>query len=148
MNLIPKLIDYTGHWSVNDVVFFTANQVVKRNGTLVMGAGNAKAARDSLHGVDKAFGEQLGDKRLCIIDYNGTNIGALVTKQHYKDPSNYEFVKESLRALYHSAKGSPHLTYHVPYPAIGFGGLTRGQLDPLMKFMPSNVLVYINPKSY
>ena len=148
MKLIPKMIDYSSKWASNDILLFTANQTVKRDGTLVMGAGNAKAVRDTFIGIDRVFGRHLGDKRLHIVCYKGTNIGALATKQNFKDPSNYEFVVESLRELYRSAMKKTHMTYHVPYPAIGFGGLTRKQLDPIMKHLPDNVLVYINPKKY
>ena len=152
MNIIPKLISYGANWGDRDIVVFTANQVVKRNGELVMGAGNAKAARDSIEGSAMMFGKALKDNRFLTIPFSRkggvTNLAALVTKQHFKDPSNLEFVIESLRKLYHWAVTHPSYTIHLPYPAIGFGGLTRTQLDPILKHMPNNVLVYINPKKY
>ena len=152
MKLIPKLISYGANWGDKDIVVFTANQIVKSNGELVMGAGNAKAARDNILGSASAFGIALQDYRFMVLPFRRvggvTNLAALVTKQHFKDPSNLEFVIESLRKLYRYAIDNPSYTIHLPYPAIGFGGLTRTQLDPIMEFMPDNVLIYINPKKY
>lgn len=148
MNLINKLINYKKVWGSKDVVFFTANQVVKRNGALVMGAGNAKAARDSVKGADMAFGKKLGTKRVCTIKFKNIHLGAFVTKTHFKGKSNINFVRLSIKVLYELATINPDWTFHLPYPAIGYGGLTREQLDPSMKCLPSNVLIYINPKKF
>ena len=146
--LIRSLIDYNApHWTSNDIVFFTANQVVKANGHLVMGAGNAKAARDAVQGSALAFGQSLGEKRVHVIRFQGIWLGALVTKQHFKDPSDLEFVIKSLRELFKMAKRNPTKTFHVPYPAIGNGGLKRNQLDKYISQLPTNIKVYINPKS-
>lgn len=142
MKYVNDLIDYRKHTSPNEVIFFTANQVVKRNGELVMGAGNAKAARDNINGAAYAFGKQLGTKRLHVIEFKDVTLGALVTKQHFKNPSNLEFVIDSIEELYNYASRNPNLILHVPYPAIGNGGLSREDLDFYIEQLPDNVYIY------
>ena len=148
MNIVKSLIDYSKEWGENDVVFFTANQVVKRNGELVMGAGNALAAKIAVKGSSYIFGQNLGNSRCMVMSLSNEkgkiNLGALATKQHFKDPSNIGFVTKSLRHLYVYAKSNPDKTIHLPYPAIGYGGLSRKELDPILVFLPNNVLIYSN----
>ncbi len=148
MILVDKLLDYSLKYKKSDVLFFTANQVVKHNGELVMGAGNAKAARDAIRGSAMAFGEQLMGRRLLILKVGKVKLGALVTKVHFRDSSDLKFVIKSINKLRKHANNNPEVTYHVPYPAIGFGGLTKSQLDVHVSRLPDNVLIYCNTKEY
>ena len=147
MKLIKSLIDYTEEWALPNIYFFTANQIVRSNGELVMGAGNAKAARDGVKHSARIMGAAFkthGCLVYCARMSMSTEkyLGALTTKKHFKDNSELEFVKESLRQLYHMAKINPTLIFHVPYPAIGRGGLTRDVLDEYVFKLPDNVYIY------
>lgn len=148
MHLIHGLLNYSANWALPDIVFFTSNQIVKRNGELVMGAGNAKAARDAIPNaayiMGQAFrlkGQQVYAELVCA---PSQYLGAFATKQHYKDNSSLEFVLESLKLLTEHAVANPTFRLHIPYPAIGNGGLTRQILDPYVFALPDNVYVYCN----
>jgi hypothetical protein len=151
MRYVERLLDYSDTWSEDDVYFFTANQVVKRDGCLVMGAGNAKSCAMDIPCAPFVMGQvqELTPKQLHIVTLpDNRNLGSLATKVHFKDKSDLDFVKEGLFKLYELAKATPNTTFHVPYPAIGKGGLKRSQLDHIVESLPSNVRIYLNPQRY
>ena len=145
MKLVYGLIDYNDNWQLPIVKFFTANQVVMNSGALVMGAGNAKAARDALPNVDLKCGKTLKKckKQVYVVEVTeGQFLGALATKKNWKLPSNIDFVVQGLKELNKLAKENPEVTYQVPYPAISNGGLTRAEIDPIVAQLPDNVHLY------
>lgn len=137
--IINELLDYAGKFPEGDIICFTANQVTAAKG-LVMGAGNAKACKLAHPLAPRAFaGLKTG---FSVKRVGDILIGALATKKNWKDPSELEFVLDGMRALYRDAKANPTVTYHVPYPAIGRGGLDIKLLEGPISTFPDNVLFY------
>lgn len=127
-----------------DFVGFTANSVVKVDGSLVMGAGSAKAVRDKWKGIDKVFGSlvlEKGDRYFIVVD-KVSKIFALQTKMHYKDKSPIGLVKKSLAVLKRSAEMYPDKLFAVPFPGISNGGLDREILINVVSTLPDNVHVW------
>ena len=147
MKIVKALIDYSTPWSLPDIKFFTANQVIKKNGELVMGAGNALAVKKAIPAAPLIMGNGLlmKEKQAYVERItDGQFLGALATKVNWQNKSSLPFVIESLRKLYAIAKANPEMTLHVPYPAISNGGLTRDMLDQYVFQLPDNVIIYCN----
>lgn len=124
-----------------DFVGFTANSTITQDGKLVMGAGTAKIVRDTFKGIDDRFGSNIDNLSDFYIklDYQ-TRVFALQTKRHWKDESPIDLVKESISKLKDIAAFKA--TFAIPYPAIGYGGLSESDIQPLIEQLPDNVFVY------
>ena len=121
-----------------NAVVCTTNEVVKRNGELVMGAGIAKVFRDTFPILPYYWGEQLtqrkkrGDNGLLMMTHcsNVSNykIGpyliAFPTKYHYKDSSPLELVERSMLELYLLADIMNFSSVLLPKPGCSNGGLS------------------------
>jgi uncharacterized protein YeaO (DUF488 family) len=116
-----------------NVICFTANSIVKKDGALVMGAGNAKAFRDKFSGIDKKFGSVSQNFGFKVIEFNGVKIGAFQTKVNYKDPSTKEIISNSVKELKRYIKENPRERIALCYPGISNGGLTKEEVRPLLK---------------
>jgi len=163
MKLINERLDYAQPRSYKDIVTFTANNVITKDGRLVMGAGAAKACLEAFPGVDKEIVKSmkfLADKRNYgfittptrlvngLIDYEVTRfVGAFQTKRSYREPSTLEIIKNSVKILKKRAT-PPHgfdvsmWTYHMNFPGIGLGGLREEDVLPIIEELPDNVFVY------
>lgn len=140
--LIYKIVSNT-----KDIYMFTANSVVKGNGTLVMGAGNAKAVRDFYPDIDKLFGDKISHLQefyTCFCKYDKQWIGALQTKIHYRKESPMYLVRASIDKLSRIAKERPQLVFHLPCPAISNGGKSVENILPLLENLPDNVIIYLD----
>lgn len=147
MKLVEGYLKYPKKPKEFNCYIFTANRVVKSNGALVMGGGNALAFAKSYKHTPIIFGSLVTlFPDVCFDVYHDTNhaglLGIFVTKNHYKDPSCLELVAKSTQELKYTALTNPQWTYHLPYPAIGLGGLTEDQVYPIIKILPDNVIVY------
>ena len=159
MRLAPVLLDYslaakachTKHRFV-----FTGNSYIKRNGSLVMGAGAAKAVRDAYPGFDQAIGKAI------TLQYPGYNsqygliwpdrtdlkhqglplIGCFQVKFHFKDRAKTWLIESSAQKLTRLALEKPEITFHMNYPGIGNGGLSEHYVAPLLTCLPDNVILY------
>lgn len=152
MKYINALIDYGAVPEKHHVIMFTANRIIHPSGVLVMGGGNALACAMALPDTPKLFGRKLKAKVQDLSVHNlfhphpmevEAGIGAMFTKNHYKDPSDLPTVIQAIEDLASIATNDPHLTFHLPYPAVGLGGLTREELDEHVEKLPDNVLVYV-----
>ncbi len=119
---------------------------------LVMGAGFAKEVRDRFRGIDvelawaiKAAGERINDKqpiwRYGFCNYT-SGIGALQSKEHWRDVSTVEIIRYSVSVLQKRLDTDPRLIIHTPIPGIGLGGLHIDQVMPLLETLPDRVTVY------
>jgi len=141
-------LKYKIKWKSPDVYLFTANNVIKTNGALVMGAGAAKEVRDAWKGVDLLLGEKIA--RFCGGDYGLISatinkhqvIAAFQTKRQYNQPAIYDVVRKSTKALDKFARKFPQLVFHLNYPAIGLGKLDQSRIYDIIKVLPDNVLIY------
>lgn len=146
MKLIKGLIDYTISNQPTTVILFTANSVVKNNGELVMGAGNAKAARDNFIGSAKTFGNLVTldrGRHVHVVQVPNRNVflGCFRTKEHYKDNTKQETLTRSIQELQYLANNNPQYTFLLPAPAIGRGGMAWDAVRPQLECLPDNVYV-------
>lgn len=127
------------------MVMFTANSVVKVNGELVMGAGNAKACKLAHPTSPKLFGElnrTNPDKRVYILKCGLGALASFQTKLDWKNPAPEWLLDESITVLQQLAEKYPAWTFHLPCPAINHGGMSADVVLPKLAVLPNNVLVY------
>ena len=129
-----------------DYIGITTNSIVKRNGELVMGAGNAKVASAKFKHLPKFFGGRIIKNGLAGKSYGIIKCGkyfAFQTKRHYKDKSDIGDVYESIMMLKDIAERNADKTFAIPFPAINNGGLKREDVEGYLAHLPDNVFVYI-----
>lgn len=155
MKLIKQMLVYPTKPDAklsNHVYLCTTNEIVKPNGELVMGGGNALAFAKAYPWAPRLFGDyvrhDLDNKTNNRVRVMSDTVlffafGYFCAKHHYKDPSPIELVKESIKQLTECATELNDYTFHLPYPAVGLGGLTVEELQPFMDELPDNVLVYL-----
>lgn len=151
MYYLNKMLDYRITPPSGHMHLFTGNRVIHNN-ALVMGAGNALACSEALPSIPdllvKVHAERIQlRKEYCLAVQHPKNanayIGVMFTKDHYKDPSDLVEVVKAIEEFKVTTTKNPHITYHLPYPAIGYGGLSRKDLDYYIEQLPNNVYVYV-----
>jgi hypothetical protein len=127
-----------------DYFGFTANAIIRQE-RLVMGAGNAKAFRDYMPNLDLAIAEEIqkldNPYYLAIVRYLTYNIFAFQTKTHYLNKTPISLVVGSLNKLEEFANNHKHTFFHLPIPGIGYGGLTKNMVIPLLNNVNLNNLI-------
>lgn len=129
----------------NTIVFITTNNIVKSNGALVMGAGIAKRVRDNYPGSDLVFGHWIkvsGNSPYGLLYREEADIGIFQTKDHYKDDADIGIIELSVTHLTILANEHSHATFHLNYPGIGKGNLSKDVVAPLLEPLPDNVHVW------
>ena len=130
-----------------DLIGFTANSVIRKDGNLVMGAGSAKTVKDAYENSPKVFGERIKDKSVFHIEIvKELKLLALQTKIDWKDDSDINLVKESLNKLFTYATENPNLKIAIPFPGISNGNLKKETITPLLKNIPNNIDVWELPR--
>lgn len=131
-----------------DIYMFTSNSFMKKDGSLTMGNGCAKAVRDMFPFIDHKFKVEhlsvYGCKFKTVMNRFGVRqrIGAFQTKVHFKDPSSLDVIRKSVADLKRRASLSPTFNYLLPLPGCELGKLTPEVVLPLLSSLPSNVYVY------
>lgn len=129
-----------------DYVCITTNSVIKQNGELVMGAGNALQAKQRVPTLPLDFGNQIKSKNLQGKFYglllSHEKYLAFQTKLHYQDESPLDVVSKSVSALERLANKYPDKTFGLPFPAISNGKRTVAEILPMLETLPNNVYVY------
>ncbi len=119
-----------------DLICTTTNGIVKSNGKLVMGAGNAKQFRDFFPGLDLDLGQKVSTygNQPFLVYKKGNAICSFPTKHHYKDPADLDLIEASAKSLVKIASSRYLTRVALPAPGVGKGGLSwKNQVYPLLK---------------
>ena len=114
-----------------DYTAVTTNSIIKKNGTLVMGAGVAKQASLRYPGLPRILAEHVrknGNIPYIVPEYR---IVSFPTKYNWKDPSDLSLIRESARKIsdilpIDSSCGLSKI-------GCGNGGLKWQQVKPLIE---------------
>lgn len=158
MKLINEKLDYSKFYQPHQVVIFTANSTLTKNGRLVMGAGAAKECRDNFIDIDKAFGYRLRSlyKNLLKSDRfyyietiakslkhnNLVKVGAFQTKCDWRKKSPIDLIQASVKELKNVSVCNPTKEFHMNFPGINYGRLSVDRVTPIIEELPDNVFVY------
>lgn len=132
---------YGNMWDVyaeNNIVFcITTNSYVKKNGALVMGRGIAKTARDNIGGLDMRLGKRITNScghlgKYYLLPDNETKVCAFQVKTIFNHDAQISLIKNSLIRLNHIAKKFSGHEFHLNFPGIGNGGLSKRNVKPLI----------------
>jgi len=146
-----KYGDMFKHLEDCDAVFVTTNDVIKRDGSLVMGAGAALRMTYDFPDAPKTFGQALLQTTsdpygvlwtTTIYSHREIDIGIFQTKRHFKDASDLGLVEYSTACLKSYADKFPEYNIYLNYPGIGRGGLSDRDVYPIIKTLPNNVFVW------
>lgn len=121
-----------------NLVLVTTNNVIKSNGSLVMGKGIAREACIKFPGIDKVFGNMvrtIGEEYGILIadPYAALPIGALQTKYGWMYPSPAALVVSSLYKLRAWMAKHKEVVVHIPLPGSGLGGISVPEATSLVE---------------
>lgn len=147
------MITATGNmFSMKGWHFVTTNNCVTKDGRLVMGAGAAKSMKDIFPDIDLFFARQITRvdnnnnfiyaSKYGLLVNTTTRLGAFQTKYHFKDKSDLELIRYSTAKLILFALANPTDTIHLNFPGIGYGGLKKEDVLPIITALPDNVIVW------
>jgi hypothetical protein len=132
-----------------DLFCITTNSFIRNDGSLVMGAGIARQARDKLPGLAQNVGnhieENVGHLNVygLLLPETRSALAFFQVKQHWRNNADVQLIIHSSRQLKQWVESRPQEPdVHLNYPGIGNGGLDRGDVAPIVTAWPSNVHVW------
>ena len=133
-----------------DLYCATTNSELNNRNALIMGAGSAKSVKLRYPGIEQQFGGLIDKQRnkhfrygLIVVDYEGQLVGAFQTKNSYKYASDPTLIKQSVEMLVSWCNANPTKTVALPYPGIGYGGLTISEVEKIIAPLPDTVTVFL-----
>lgn len=136
-----------------DLIVCTTNNIIKNDGSLVMGAGIAAQFKNFFKFVDFTWGKQIAklDKDyLFMLDgprnvgHNSIYLGALQTKRDWKDPSDIELIVNSCKKMNKICDLLGFKKILMTRPGCGNGGLKWAQVKNKLKFLDDRFIIVSN----
>lgn len=147
------------------IILVTTNASVTADGNLVMGKGAAKQLADKFPGTASFFGKLLIeegknqianrlrpiplDRKPYLTRYrtlpDDRTIGIFQVKRCWWENADKDLVVGSTKVLTTHAALSASIEFHLNYPGIGFGNLTKKIVAPILEILPDNVVVWELP---
>ena len=142
---VNNWLDYSDVSDTYKLKLFTGNNYIRKDGALVMGRGAALEVKNAhpqiayelgkkISGLDKIYGLALSDT---------LPIGVFQVKTNFRFNAHVDIIKHSVEKLkeYLSTQ-SPLKLVHMNYPGIGYGGLPKMIVEPLLANLPENVVIF------
>ena len=117
-----------------DLICFTSNSTLKKDGSLVMGRGNALSFKNKFKDIDKKLGRIIEDKSLFglkVLKATDYKVGAFQTKINWVEPSTYEILENSKRKLEQYINKYPNEKIAICYPGIENGKLNKEKVKEI-----------------
>jgi len=136
-------------WGKTDLFVITGNASLRQDGCPVMGRGIAKEFRDRFPNVLGDIG-YLIEGRIYINPYYGLltyktdnqKFGLFQVKRWWHEKASLSIVERSTYELLALAEANKNWRIDVNYPAIGYGGRTIEEIEPIINVLPDNVHVW------
>ncbi len=108
-----------------DAICITTNGIIKKNGEAVMGAGIALQAKIKYPQLPKLLAEKITQEgnKIYSFKFGNINIVTFPTKNHWRDDSNIELIKQSLLQLVQMANNNEWKKVCLPRPGCNNGKL-------------------------
>jgi hypothetical protein len=143
--------------SKDDLILVTCNSYIRKDGALVMGRGAALEMKNKFNQIDYRFGKMvkyyykhLGRYGLLWVDPNSNCaeyypaeqlMGIFQVKYHFKDNADLDLIKYSVTCL-RDILSSRYWKVSMNFPGIGYGGLSREIVLPIISLLPDSVTIY------
>lgn len=137
ITVVGNLWDVPAH-----IRLVTTNGVVTKDGHLVMGRGTALQATQRFPGIQYEAGEAVRANG-NIVQLLRPDFGLFPVKEHWRDKASLSLIRRSVEQLCLLAGTRHLLTFALPFPGIGNGGLAKADVVPLLTPLPDNVLLVI-----
>ena len=126
MKVLEQPLDYKRQRNEHEVVLFTGNNMVRRDGGLVMGRGTALQVRTQWPEGAYEFGDlvvQHGD-HYGLLFYPRIHplwnvIGVFQTKESWMRPAKINLIVCAVELLAERAGKNLEFTFHMPFPGVG-----------------------------
>lgn len=137
-------------WDNSDLFLVTTNSFIKKNKELTMGRGIAKEMAEFDDQTPIYFGREILDYGHHMRVY-GLFVpslwpirkeGAFQTKIHWHDRAEAEIISVSTKMLNQWAFTHPDKRIDLNFPGIGYGGLDRFEVLPIIQQLPDNVHIW------
>jgi hypothetical protein len=132
-----------------DVVCTTTNGIFKKDGSAIMGAGNAKFVRDNFSGIAALLGKYLkkyGNRCFYLGEYEFNNrrinLASFPTKHDWRDKSSIPLISKSTIELILMANKYNWKTIYVPMAGCSNGQLKWSQVEPILSTLDDRFIVY------
>lgn len=139
-------------WDVffhTDIFMITTNPIIKNDGSVVMGRGIAKQAKERYPDLPFDFGKRLLEEpphdRSCvgyIGHYEETPIWYFMVKSNWMRPAELDIIRQSVFDMTHVYPTLLNKRIDLNFPGIGNGQLLRRDVLPLLEVLPDNVHVW------
>lgn len=129
----------------SEYICVLTNGIVKKDGRLVMGSGQAKEALQRYPNIDLLLGDYINSfgNRCFILKYHG--LISFPTKNHYKDLSSIDLIEKSCRELVEIADKFNIKSISIGRPGTGLGGLKWKNVKPILeKYLDDRFFVFHN----
>lgn len=126
----------------------TTNSQLNTAGLAIMGAGSALELKKRMPDAPLILSHWInmfpsGDYGYIFLGGHGFDAAVLQTKRHWREPSPVNLVAFSIANLLSWAVPHPDVTFNLPRPGCGLGGLDwETQVKPLLENAPDNVVVW------
>jgi len=135
--------EYTNY----NAICITTNGIIKNNGRAVMGAGVAKACRDTVKDSDLNLAKLLKKNGNCVQifdELNNVKIIAFPTKNNWRDNSDIELIKKSCEQLVELMNLNGIDSILLPRPGCTNGNLSWNYVKSIIKPILDNRVTFIS----
>lgn len=130
-----------------DAICVTTNGIVKKDGSLVMGAGIALQFKNKYPDLPFILGRKVatyGNQPFYVRTNTGQSIVSFPTKENYKDKSSLDLIISSAQRIKNLANKFYWTKVAIPAPGVGLGGLSWSQdVEPaLSKILDDRFVIH------
>jgi len=120
-----------------DALCITTNEIIKRDGKAVMGAGVAKQAKNIFYNIDKILADLIKKNghitQVIKFEPDSYYLVSFPTKYHWKDRSDISLIEKSTKQLLDLTNEYEWKKVILPRPGCSNGGLNYiSQVKPLL----------------
>lgn len=132
----------------NGCIIVTTNSFLTSERKLVMGRGAALQLKRKVPGIDRIFGQLVYEKcghlgRYGLLFYE--KYGIAQVKYRFNEKADIELISYSMEMLKETAKPNKHHCYNINFPGIGYGGLSKDEVMPVLEKLPQNITIWETP---
>jgi hypothetical protein len=126
----------------------TANSFLTSECKLVMGRGAAWQLKRKVPGIDMIFGKLIYETCGHLGRYGllfHKRYGIAQVKYQFNNKADLELIAYSMNMLKETAKQNTHHRYNINFPGIGYGGLSKDEVMPILERLPNNIIIWETP---